>query len=242
MKLKSIAVSFFLSMLLLGCGGGGGGSGDAPSPSPSPLPAAGDTYQVWRAWVNSVDEAASRSFAGEGIVNGLRVTASGSQATAPLENGTFEGRSALAKTTALAGTITVEGQTFPLTGLATFFYDANYLPLGIVNDEYVVVTGTPSFPQTAKAGDTGVLYTYGRYPSSAKASSLGSGTVSYELAADTAPAAILKLITVENLPDGSLESTTIRTARIAPDGTWTPLAEEYRSGSNVMTTRYLAVL
>jgi hypothetical protein len=200
------------------------------------------TYQLWNAFVNSTNEAVSREFTANGTISGLPVTASGSVAGAPLRAGSFEGRPALIKDTATAGTVTINGQTLPLAGVTSAFLTSDYLPLGMADGEYDVVTGTPSFPQVAKVGDTGVLFTYARYMDSSKAISLGTAATSYALLAGSDVDALLKVTVTERRADGSVESTSTRTYSLRPDGVMTPLSEEYSSGADVMNTQYGRVL
>jgi len=235
MKLDLAFVSLFVSAMLFGCGGGGGGG----EPSPPPV----DTsYQLWNAFVNSANEAVSREFTASGTMSGYPVTASGSVAGSPLRAATFEGRPALIKDTATAGTVTVNGQTLPLIGISSAFLTTDYLPLGMADGEYDVVTGTPSFPQIAKVNDTGTLFTYARYVDSSKTTSLGTAVVSYTLLPGSDTNALLKVTVVERRADGSLESTSTRTSSLRPEGVMTPLSEEYSSGADVLNTQYGRVL
>jgi len=238
MKLNFAFISLFASAMLFGCGGGGGGGGGEPSPPPVDV-----TYQLWNAFVNSAKEAVSREFTASGTVNGLAVTASGSVAGQPMRAGTFEGHPALIKDTATAGTVTINGQTLPLIGLTSAFFDPGYLPLGMASDgEYDVVTGTPTFPQVAKLNDAGALFTYARYADSSKTASLGTGSASYALLQGSDTSALLKVTVVERRQDGSVESTSTRTYSLQPEGVMVPLSEEYSAGADVMNTQYGRVL
>jgi len=232
MKLKSVLLACLASIVLFGCGGGGGGNEPAPVP-----PATTDTYQLWGAWVNYATASSTRNFTISGSVNGVGVTGSGSATMGSLTSGTFEGKAALRKTTTVSGTISGAGQTIPYGGSSTTFLDTNYLPFGASATEYVVVTGT-SIPQTAKVNDTSVLYTYTRYPSSAKSYSIGTGVVSFALIPETSSSSLLKVISVDKTTGGTVEDTTIQTFRITPEGALTPLTEEYQSGVMALTLRY----
>ena len=232
MRLKNVLLAGLASIVLFGCGGGGGGNDPAPVP-----PATTDTYQLWRAWVNYATESSTRNFSISGSVNGVGVAGSGSATVGSLTSATFEGKAALRKTTTVSGTISGAGQTFPYGGSSTTYLDTNYLPLGGSASEYAVVTGT-SIPQTAKVNDTSVLYTYTRYPSSAKSFSIGTGVVSFALVPETSSSSLLKVISTDKTTGGAVEATTIQTFRITPEGALTPLTEEFQSGATALTLRY----
>ena len=234
MKLNFAFISLIASAMLFGCGGGGGGE------TPAPVDV---TYQLWNAFVNSAKESVSREFTASGTVSGFPVTASGSVAGQPMRAGSFEGRPALIKDTATAGTLTINGQTLPLIGLTSAFFDPNYLPLGMASDgEYDVVTGTPSFPQLAQVNDAGTLFTYARYADSSKTASLGTGVASFALLPGSDTNALLKVTVVERRQDGSVESTSTSTYSLQPEGVMVPLSDEYSSGGDTMNTQYGRVL
>lgn len=231
MNVKNVLLTCIASIALFGCGGGGGGSDSAPAPATT------ENYQLWQAWVNYATASATRNFTIDGSVNGVSVTGSGLATTGSLSSATFEGKAALRKTTTISGTISVAGQTLPYGGSSTTYLDTNYLPLGSSDGEYAVVTGT-SIPQTAKVNDTSVLYTYTRYPSSAKSYSTGTGVVTFALVPETASTSLLKVISADKSTSGGVEATTIATFRITPAGALTPLSEEYQSGAMALTLRY----
>ena len=225
-----VSAALAAPLILAACGGGGGGD---PAPTTS-----AETYQTWAAWVNTLNESGTRTFTISGTVNGIAVSGSGSATYGALAGGNFEGKAALAKTTVLTGSVTANGQTIPYGGTTVSYVDSNYRPLGVTSNEYWVVTGTPTIPQTARVNDAGTLYTANRYASSAKTSLLGTATVSYAVQPDTAATALLRLVLTQRTAGGSVTSTDVQTYRMTPAGALTRLSEEYQEGSSALTLRY----
>jgi hypothetical protein len=197
-----------------------------------------EVYQTRAAWVGTLTETGTRSFSVTGTINGVAVSGSGSATFGGLAGSSFEGRGALAKTTVLTGSILANGQAFPYGGTTISYVDSNYQPLGTVSDEYWVVVGTPTIPQTARVNDTGILYTYNRYGSSAKTPLRGTVTVSYALQPDTASTALLRIVLTERASDGAVLSTTIQSFRMTPAGALTRLTEEFLEGGTALSLRY----
>jgi hypothetical protein len=218
------------SLAIAGCGGGGGG--DA-----GPI-ASTDTYQTWAAWVNTLNEAGTRTFSISGTSDGRSLTGSGTTTFGTPNATTFEGKPALSKTTVVTGTVNVNGQSAPYGGSTVGYVDSNYRPLGTQADEYWAVTGSPTIPLTARINDTGTMYTANRYANSTKAIPLGTATVSYAVQPDSASSALLRILVTEKTTTGTTTSTTISTYRMTPAGTLTRLTEEFQSGSTALTLRY----
>jgi hypothetical protein len=104
-------------------------------------------------------------------------------------------------------------------------------------DEYTVVNGSATIPQTARVGDTGTAYSDNRYTNSSKTSFLGTNTYTYALQADTASTAIAQIVGIE---DGLGATTYTRTLRyrITPAGAVTPLSETVTDSDGSMVFTY----
>ncbi len=225
--------SLFLTGFLAGCGGGGGG-GNAWTPIAST-----EVFQLKTAWDNIVRDTGTRSFTVSGTYAGLALRGSGSITQGGLVGAVFEGVAAQQKLTTVSATITGGGQTVTDTESGSDFYDSNYLPLGTQTaDEYTVVNGSATIPQTARVGDTGTAYSDNRYTNSSKTSFLGTNTYTYALQADTASTAIAQIVGVEK--DGLGATTYTRTLRyrITPAGAVTPLSETVTDSDGSMVFTY----
>lgn len=216
------------SLIFSGCGGGGEAT----------QLIATETYQTRAAWVNMLNESGTRSFSISGTSNGLPITGSGTATFGVLSAATFDGKAALGKITVLTGTVTVNGQSAPYGGTSTGYVDSNYQPLGTQADEYWVVTGTPTIPQTARINDAGTMYTANRYATSTKATLLGTTTVNYAVQPDSASTALLRILVTQKTTGGTTTMTGIGTYRMTPAGGLTRLSEEIQSGSTALTLRY----
>jgi len=214
---------------LTACGGGGGSTPAAVSTS---------DYQLRQAWVNYMTLSGTQRFTVSGTLSGVAVSGSGSETDGSLVAATFEGRSALSKTIVVTGSLSGGGQTIPYGSSGVGYVDSNYMPLGQSGSEYAVVIGTPAIPQIAKVNDTGTLYTANRYPTSQKAYSIGTLTVSYALQPDTANTALLKVIATRKTTSGSTYSTDITTFRMTPSGVLTLVSEQYQESSSSLTITY----
>jgi hypothetical protein len=220
-----------LTVLLAACGGGGGGSSFTPVTST-------ETFQLRTAWVNYLTDSRSLPFTVSGTSSGIRITGSGTLTQGGLSAGVFEGVSAIQKTSVVTGSITGNGTTLPLSTSITEFVDSNYYPLGSSGDEYTVVNGTATIPQTAMVNDTGTLFTENRYQTSAKAALLGTNTMTYIVEPDSATTALLKLIEVEKSTAGTTTGTTTITYRMTPSGGLTRLSEVYSDSTDTLTITY----
>ena len=203
---------------ITGCGGGGGGGDSGPVTST-------ETFQLKTAYINSLTTASSKPFSISGTSSGISVSGSGTVTESSLTSAVFEGVSCNQQVMTVTGNVSGSGTTVPFGGTQTTYYDSNYNYLGSSSDDYTVVIGTMSLPQTAKVNDTGVVFTETIYPSSAKAYSTGTNTFSYTLEPDTATTALLKLILTEKNTSGTVVSTSIKVSRITPAGASTDLYE-----------------
>ena len=212
---------------LASCGGGGGGGAVSTN-----------DYPLRQAWVNYMSMSATQRFAVSGTINGVAVSGSGTNTAGSLVAATFEGKSALKKTTVITGTLNVAGLSGPYGSSEDAYLDSNYMPLGLWGGDYVVVTSAATIPQAVKVNDTGALYTANRYPTSQKAYLTGSLTVSYAVQPDAADTALLKVIATAKTTAGSTYSTDILTFRMTSSGALTLLSEQYQDSVGILNITY----
>ncbi len=231
-------------LVLSACGGGGGGGGGADgggtiagggaasqagaitTAPASAVPAPVQAFQLRNLWANDFGDTTPHQFTLSGTINGASVAGSGALTRGPVSSATFEGASALSKTTTISGAATANGQTSLIYSVGTMYVDSNYNPLGGSNGtEYGVVTGPVNIPQTAKVGDTAVLFTMNLYADSAKTTAIGTRTYSYALEPDTASTALFKYTTVQKDASNAAISTDTLVMRITPAGDRTYVSE-----------------
>ena len=189
-KIKLVTATAVLA-LLTACGGGGGGGTAAPVAST-------ESFPLSTAYRNTLTSSSSNTYTISGTSSGVAVTGSGTVTFGNLSAGTFEGLPAQQRTTTSTGSVIVGGVTLPLNTSSVTWVDSNYVPKGESGGEdYVVVTGTPSIPTTARINDTGTLYTANRYASSTKTVLRGTITATYVMEADTASTALVTFIKQE---------------------------------------------
>ena len=105
-KIKFLTAAAVLSFLSA-CGGGGGGT-TAPVASTESFP----LMTVYR---NTLTTSSSNTYTISGTTSGVALTGSGTVTYGNLSAGTFEGLSALQRTTTATGSIVGNGQTIPLS-------------------------------------------------------------------------------------------------------------------------------
>jgi hypothetical protein len=232
-KLK-YAVAVAALSLLAACGGGGGGDGGSSEPVTST-----ETFQVRTAWTNYITNTATYTGTISGTYASYPVTGSMVVSQGSLGTGTFEGQSALSKSTTATGNIVINGTNVPSAVTATMFFDSNYVPLGNTGGtDYEVVTGTVTIPTTARVGDTGNFYSTNRYSSSSKTLLRGTTQVSYVLEPDTATTAIFKMIRVEKDTSNTKTSTSTISFQITPSGGITRKQETLAETGVAITVTY----
>jgi hypothetical protein len=173
-----------------------------------------------------------------GTVSGASLTGSGTVTQGTLTSTTFESAAALQKTTTATGSLTVNGNTVPLSTSTTNYVDSNYSPLGSNGTDYAVVSNSVTIPTTARVNDTGTWYSTVRYSSSAKTTRRGTATVSFVLEPDTASTALLKIIDVERNTTNTVTSTSTVTFRMTPAGGLTRISESAVEGTTTLIATY----
>lgn len=233
MKLPTILALTMATTFLTACGGGGGNGGTPAAPVTST-----ETFQVRAAYINYLNDTRTLPFTLSGSTSGLPVSGSGSLTQSSLTSSSFEGFAALQKTSTVNASLTANGITDPFSSTLISYVDSNYVPLGSVNDEYLVVTGAATIPVTGKVNDTGIWFSANRYASSFKISFLGTEVVSYALLPDTASTALLDIIQVDKNLSGATTLTTTLRFRISPAGELTRLSEQAIDDTTHLTLTY----
>jgi hypothetical protein len=136
-------------------------------------------------------------------VNGVStpLTGSGILTKAPAVSATFNGTAALAQTTTVAGSITVDGQTSAYSTSVTDYYaSSNSALLGEVSgNEYDVAQSPLLFP--AMVTGPGTLGTLSRYTDSTMSVSLGTAQVSYVVMIPVDPGSPMGLVLTTKIYD-----------------------------------------
>jgi hypothetical protein len=205
-------------VILAACGGG---ANAVPTLSQYPLKTA---------LVRIANDSQSFSVSMSGTAQNRSVTATGTFTRSPLVPTVFETVSGLSKTETLSTVWTLAGTVQPQSiTVDQFYYDNQFNPLGhTTNGTYDVVTVAYPIPATASVGESGLIVQQTTYPSSAKATSEGSKTVSYAMESDSATGAKLRLIQTQTFPPstGIQPLTKTRTYLVAQSGSITLLTEQ----------------
>jgi hypothetical protein len=218
-KQLKLAIGLAITATLVACGGGG-------DSAPAPPVTSTDTFAFKTAYVNLITTSQTKAFKVSGTVAGIAVTGSGTATFGNLSSATFEGKTALSRSYTATGTASANGQTIPVNVTSTLYYDSNYNPLGTASNEYAVINSTPpSIPQTAKVGDTGVLYTFIRYATRSKTDLRGTNTVSYVIEPDTATTALVTIIETAKDNTGKVIASASLVFRATPTGSITLVKE-----------------
>jgi hypothetical protein len=219
--MRHFKTRYFVCLLLLGllsaCGGGGNDAGSSP--------AIVETYPLRTAWINYLSEARSYSFTSLRTDNPILVSGTLQQFAA--QNDVFENAVVRSKVSVSSGTIQANNQTSSFQEKETIYIDANYSAVGLVDDGngYAVVSSPSLIPQTAKIGDSGMIFVANLYASSDKSILLGTKSLSYVIEPETANMALLKLTETTQDPQGLVTDTIVSVFRITPSGNLTRISE-----------------
>ena len=147
----------------------------------------------------------------------------------------------LQKTTQLIGLIVSNGTSTPLASSHTQYTDYNYVPEGSSGNEYTLVNGPVTVPNTAKVNDSGLWFTTIRYANAGRTTWLGTSELAFALQPDTAGTAVLKVTETDKNSFGSTTFVTSAYYRMTPSGTLTRLSETGVSstGTDSLTLTYL---
>lgn len=178
------------------------------------MPAASSSlsFPLKAAYLSELKRVYSLSPRVEGNISTIPVTGSGTVNQGPFSLGIFESNSALSRTTTANITLTVNGQSLPISATETSYYDGAFNPLGSISSdgEYSVVTRINQLPDTATIGETGLYASYAIYPSSAKSHQSADMTISYVITAHTANTAMVNIVTKRSESGRVVYSTTDR--------------------------------
>lgn len=234
----------WLVSALAACGGGGPGGGDGDDVPHAP-PDSQVTVPATLAMANFVNQAKSSQMTINGTltVGGQSFPFTGAGTlTESSDSATFEGQSALRKNSEMRGTLSVNGETRPLSSSSQLYFDTGYGPMGSTGEEaYCVVSYANALPASAKAGDSGPWYAENCYTDSTKRVSIGTDSISYSLEADTATSLLLNVLQRMEEPGGARLSG-ISTFRVETSGQIDRVRQastsEYGGDSFIMTIIY----
>ena len=199
------------------------------------------SYATQQAYVNFVSTPLAFNFAVTGTYQGYDLAGSyGTVTLGSLSPATFEGKSALAGTTALSFYFISSGTSLGSNSTTQINYvDANYQPLGRAksgsgNTNYEVTAGPPTIPQAAQVGDSGTLFTSTVYSGSDKTTVTGTNKVTFAVQPDSNSTTTAILVLTETLtsPTGSTIQTITITYRLTPSGILTWLSETVVQGAD----------
>ena len=184
------AVAFAATSLLAACGGGGGAAGTADTS----LPAAG-SFPIQTALTYVFTHGLQKSLtvtgtAGTGA-NLLPITGSVTFSTGTASSVTFNNAAAQQVTQTLVGSLTIAGQSVPLSSTSQILLNPSYAELGTTgndsgSNDYCVVSGGGTFPANVTAGQSGSISTFACYTDSSKNVPTGTATETYVARAGSA--------------------------------------------------------
>lgn len=97
---------------------------------------------------------------------------------------TFAGQTALAETTSVSGSATLNGQTINLASGEQGYLSTSYAPLGYTTASAYCTAATPStYPAQVSVGQTGTVVTCDCYTSSSMSVPTGTETIGYVIKA-----------------------------------------------------------
>jgi hypothetical protein len=169
--------------MLAACGGGGGAAGTADTSQP-----AAGTFPIQTALSYVFTHGLQKTFnvtgtAGTGS-NLLPITGSVTFTSGTAASTTFNSLAAQQVTQTLVGSLTVAGQSVPLSTTSFIQLNASYAELGTTgsgtgSNDYCVVSSGGTFPAYVAAGQTGTISTFSCYTDSSKSVPTGSVTETY---------------------------------------------------------------
>lgn len=178
-KTASLAMAPLLAAMLSACGGGSGSSGTTTPTTPVIT-----SFPVQQALTVAFTHGLQSSLSITGTASSgaisLPVTGTLTYSLSAATNTTFEGGAAQQSTETVSGSLSVSGQTQPLSITDTVYVNAQYAPIGSDNgNSYCVATGSPAYPATASAGQTGDIAALNCYADRSKKILLGTTKISF---------------------------------------------------------------
>ncbi len=225
MNIKNLLCTVIVPLTLIACGGGGGGGG------PSGPVASTNTFNVQTAYTNFARAGFSKTF----TVSGSCAGSTSITAAPATTSTTFEGKFAFSGVSVSSTTLT---NCTPASSSDTTvsYYDSNLIPMGRSSaSKYVVFSGVPVLPTSAKVGDAVVVGTILTYTSSSRATRTGREDVSAVMEPDTATTAILNIVVKTYDASNVLTSTEQDRYRLAADGSlsFVSFDVQYATGSKI---------
>lgn len=225
MKFPTILALTLSTAFLATCGGGGSGRSAPASPVTSL-----EISPVQASYINYFNGSLTLPFTLSGTVAGIPVSGSGTVTQSSVSSTTFEGATALQKTTTINGFLTANGLTKPLASTLVSYVDPSYMPLGSINSEYLAVTGNMD--------DTGEWFSTNSHSSSSKITLLDTEAVSYALQPDTASTALLRIIQADMNLSGATTMSSSLNFRMSPAGGHSRLSEHAAAHATDLTLTY----
>jgi hypothetical protein len=176
---RFLLVAATCTLALSACGGGGHSSSTPQS----------TTYDLQAGYGNLITTGLTTPVAlsGTEIVNGTPVTftGSGTLAYAAATSTTFDNSPALSQVESITATVTVAGQSQPIsTSVTDYFAPSTYAFLGeFANNEYDVAQSPITYPNSVVGGSNGTLGTINRYTDNTMSVTLGTAQLSYTVSA-----------------------------------------------------------
>lgn len=160
--------------LLVACGGGGG---DTAPPAATTFPVqAALTYAYTHGLQSTLNVTGTASYGGYTypVTGWLTITVGAATST------TFNGAAALQTSETIHGTLTIAGQSAPLSSFATSYLDLSHAPLAFsTTGSYCVAASPVAYPANASAGQSGDLGSFVCYADSARTSVTGTESETY---------------------------------------------------------------
>ncbi len=216
MRIMRSLIGLLALVGLISCGSGGGGSGGSgDAGGGNGTNASSLAFPIQIAKQAMITNGQARTFNASGSCTGRSTLAHAPSTSAANFEG-VGGRIASVQTVSASFSNCTPAT---LNSTETYFYDANYIPLGSSSaTQYRVFATRPSIPASVKVGDTGAIGTMNSYSDSTKTVSTGIAVVTYAIEADTANTAIYDEITKTYNAANSLTLTEHSRYRISQSG------------------------
>jgi hypothetical protein len=254
-KLFQIAITVITSLLLVSCGGGGGGDSAStpiptpvpPAPTPAPVPPAPTPspalyiFLFSDGYTKSVNTAQTRGFTISGVSNSSPIVGGGVATNSNLSQSTFNGFFAYVGTQSFAGSFQLDGLNYNFSASVRNYYSGFFAnPVGVSDDENLIVEGSSNIPISVKIGDSGLIYNAKIYSSSSFETQVGTRAQTYSVAVDpsSSTTALITITSVDKDMLGSITSTSYEINRIGIDRSYKTLSTRIVDSTSNITYTY----
>ncbi len=188
--LKKSLLALVFALCFAGCGGGGGGDSSGSSGATQTL-----SVPLLTAVANLVNNGIVVKFSISGSSGNAAVTGSGTLTDAPAVSATLNGAAVLKTTETVTGTVTVNGNSAPLSTSRIIYRNSSSFA-EVVDDEGnpFIVFGSYSYPEFVKAGDAATLATGTIFSDNTQSTKTGTVILSYAVATDAANSLLVTFI------------------------------------------------